>query len=165
MRLQEIIMTDNRSFIIGLVVLLFLAFLSCSNMGKRCIRIDPQLSVSYKGKEYRIHQRSEYQCDSLLSIYLEDSLISCDNGIYEGFFHADIDFTVKDGIVSDIYVTCAYMPECMKQHIDSAIKHLKIRSLTTELIHAKVHVKIDTYNSISQIRKIFYANHGITEAH
>ena len=107
--------------------------------------------VSYKAKEYRIYQRSENKCDSLLSIYLEDNLCS-DRSFFEGVFHADIDFIVKDGKASGISVSCAYMPERMKTHIVSAIKNLAIRSSTTGLIHAKVHVKIDLYNYTSQIQ-------------
>ena len=160
---QETIMIINRSFATILISSLLFIFINCSSIKDCCFNTSPQkMYVSYKAKEYRIYQRSENKCDSLLSIYLEDNLCY-DRSFFEGVFHADIDFIVKDGKASDISVSCAYMPERMKTHIVSAIKNLAIRSSTTGLIHAKVHVKIDLYNYTSQIRKDFFANHGIVQ--
>ena len=162
MRRQETITIINRIFVTILISSLLFIFINCSNIKDCCFNATPKLYVSYKVKEYRIYQRSENKCDSILSIYLEEYLC-CDRSFFEGFFHADIDFIVKDGIASDISVSCAYMPERMKIHIVSAIKNRTIRSSTTGLIHAKVHVKIDLYNYTSQIRKEFFANHGIVQ--
>ena len=163
MRQQETITIINRCFVTILISSLLILFTNCSSTENCSFYNIPQMYISYKGREYKICQQSENECDSLLSIYIEDYL-SCDRAFFEGFFHADIGFIVKDGITSDISVSCDYMPERMKTHIVSAIKNLTIRSSTTELIHAKVHIKIDLYNYTSQIRKDFFANHGIMQA-
>ena len=161
MKQRKTTIAYNSIFVITLILLPLISFENCNSLTQYKSYTTPNLFVSYKGREYKIYQRTDNSCDSLLSIYLEDNL-SRDN-CFEGVFHADVDFILKDGVISDISVSCTYMPDSMKTHIASAIKNLKIRSSTTELVQVKVHVKIDLYNYTSQIHKEFFTNHGITK--